>query len=355
MSRVRVFGEIVSDSMDGLRVLSSVAWVVVGLELWFRILPHTYVAQLFAYFRLFFMLLMGIGGILWAILDPESGHQWSFWGLGAYYFLCFWQYIGTYIRSFFRKATPCDLKIYQCNVQYNNRDVETIIARVAQEDPDVLFFVEANEYWKTHLINYLTEQGYYYVETPPDGEHDAGRIIFSRYPLDEESVSVHKQSNSFLLQVRTVVKGVPITLLNLHPEACITYRKYQLQVSDWHGIQNALRESDTPLIACGDLNVTPWHTQLKRTLQEFNLKDGQSHCGLRASFPAWPLLFPIIPLDHCFVSHHFKFRKQYLGKHVGSDHYPVVTTVDLVDGFPSPHQGTPANESASESKESVKG
>ena len=75
-----------------------------------------------------------------------------------------------------------------------------------------------------------------------------------------------------------------------------------------------------PVILAGDLNTTPW-SKTYRTLRRIGGLIPAS--TLRPTWPAWPLAFPQVALDHIFVSADLTVTAAGTGPAVGSDHLPI--------------------------------
>ncbi len=76
-------------------------------------------------------------------------------------------------------------------------------------------------------------------------------------------------------------------------------------------------------IVMGDYNATPF----SRLITEFSK---ETHLRRLTSIPSWPALaeLPQFGIDHIFVSHDVRQLEQArIGKHAGSDHYPVIVSI----------------------------
>ncbi len=73
----------------------------------------------------------------------------------------------------------------------------------------------------------------------------------------------------------------------------------------------------------GDFNATLF----SRLITEFSK---ETHLRRLTSIPSWPALaeLPQFGIDHIFVSHDVRQLEQArIGKHAGSDHYPVIVSI----------------------------
>lgn len=85
-----------------------------------------------------------------------------------------------------------------------------------------------------------------------------------------------------------------------------------------------------PVILAGDLNTTPWSKSFRLLRRGAGLMPAST---LRPTWPAWPLAFPQVALDHIFVSADLAIRAAGTGPGVGSDHLPIWAVVQRPPSF----------------------
>jgi endonuclease/exonuclease/phosphatase (EEP) superfamily protein YafD len=85
-----------------------------------------------------------------------------------------------------------------------------------------------------------------------------------------------------------------------------------------------------PVILAGDLNTTPWSKSYRLLRRGAGLIPVST---LRPTWPAWPLAFPQVALDHIFVSADLAIRAAGTGPAVGSDHLPIWALVQRPPSF----------------------
>ena len=86
-----------------------------------------------------------------------------------------------------------------------------------------------------------------------------------------------------------------------------------------------IRKRPAPVILAGDFNATPWSHALAQFRRKSKLR---ILAGVR---PSWPAAFgyPVLPIDHVFVSRGVENLGASLGPRVGSDHLPVIATLGI--------------------------
>ena len=88
--------------------------------------------------------------------------------------------------------------------------------------------------------------------------------------------------------------------------------------------------SARPTVFIGDLNTSMWAPTYLAFEKASGLRNGRKGFGL---VPTYPAFFPIagIPIDHCLVSEEIEVLEFRTGSRIGSDHWPIIVTLALVD------------------------
>ncbi len=124
--------------------------------------------------------------------------------------------------------------------------------------------------------------------------------------------------------------GVEVNVINTH--LGLVPREQRLQAKaltgkDWLGDPRCI----DPVILVGDLNATsitrPYQSFLKR------LEDGQRTAGLGRTVPTFPSSFPVLRIDHVFVSPSVRVTgvqaPMFPLARVASDHLPLVIDFEI--------------------------
>lgn len=234
---------------------------------------------------------------------------------------------------------------------------------IKQQDADILCLQEFHTSTDSAFYNNIVPvqqlgYPYYYFSFDGDGDkHYNSSVIFSRYPIidsgiiryprptlpevllqadiriNEDTIRVyttHLQSLRFGKEdYRKIdeIKGVDDSLLSNSRtifsklKRGITSRSIQADI-----IGQVLGDSPHPVLFCADLNDVPnsyTYFTVKGGMQDAFLKKG---FGIGRTFSA---LSPTLRIDYIFADHHFKIRqfKRIIKRY--SDHYMLVSDVEL--------------------------
>lgn len=223
------------------------------------------------------------------------------------------------------------LKILISNVLMENRNHEALVAQVQRLQPDVVVTVETDAWWQERLDEALVDWPHR-VACPLDNRY--GMHLYSKIAFDEQHVDYLVEDDIPSMGVRfRLADDEPIRFHAVHPTPPApgenprsTERDVELLM-----LADALEGSDERIVVTGDLNDVAW----SRTTQLFRRKSGlldprvgrgmfnTFHAGHR--FLRWPL-------DHVFLSSHFRIVEMRRLASIGSDHFPVF--IDIVLGEP---------------------
>ena len=80
------------------------------------------------------------------------------------------------------------------------------------------------------------------------------------------------------------------------------------------------------MVVAGDLNTTLW----ANAFDNFRRKSGLKHMGaLIPTWPTQPLPLPQLGIDHVFTSPELRLVDIASGNPAGSDHIPLIATIEL--------------------------
>lgn len=214
------------------------------------------------------------------------------------------------------------------NVLMSNREAAPLLGLLRDKAPDLVIAVETDQWWVENLRE-LADDYPYAVEVPQDDTY--GMVLRSRLPLIGASVKrlVKENIPSIHTQVR-LAAGELVDLYVVHPkppfpgeETSTTDRDAELLVIGKH-----LAKHSNPTIVAGDLNDVAW-SETTRLFQKISrLLDPRIGRGFFNTYHAahWWLRWP---LDHVFLSDHFRLLRLELQPSIGSDHFPILVELSF--------------------------
>lgn len=214
------------------------------------------------------------------------------------------------------------LKLLSCNVLMTNRDSSALLSLIRHHKPDVFVTLESDQWWQAQLD---TLEGYSYaVKCPLDNLY--GMHIYSRLPLLESAIHFKVEEDKPSIFTRIAVNDhYRVNLHCVHPappapleNAESTERDLELVL-----LAKSLADCNKPTIVTGDLNDVAWSATTQLFRQISGLLDPRIGRGLFNTFNAFHW-FARWPLDHVFLSNHFKVIHMGRLPKMGSDHFPLL-------------------------------
>ncbi len=210
------------------------------------------------------------------------------------------------------------------NVLVENRESESLLKIVKQQDADILLAMEVDDWWAEELQG-LKEIYPYQIEYPLDNAY--GMSLYSKLPMENEEIKFlnHDDVPSFHMII-TLASGNSFNFHGIHPVAPVPSKKYPDNVGEEEvallKIGNLVAENSLPSIVAGDYNDVSWSHTARLFGQKGNLKNVRNGRGLYNTFDATSY-FLRWPLDHYFVTKEFKLVELKRLSKFGSDHYPI--------------------------------
>lgn len=282
-------------------------------------------------------------------------------------------------KKFNYKKEPQSIRIASWNVarfiemkRNNNKGSQTrlkMMELIRQQDADIFcmqeFFHSEDSTWYPNLdyaLNNLNYPYYYYSRDNDGRKHFNGNIIFSRYPIIDSGI-IHYPRPAFpesLVYADIKVNNDTIRVYTTHLQSLqfkksdyaridrikdaeegivsdsraifsklrtgISYRKIQTDI-----VKQILGDSPYPFLFCGDLNDVPnsyTYFTIKGNLQDAFLKKG---FGVGRTFSA---VSPTLRIDYIFADKNFKINQFNRIVKNYSDHYLIITDVELKTSHP---------------------
>ncbi len=248
------------------------------------------------------------------------------------------------------EVQECQLKIMVSNVLTPNDETQKLVDLVKDKQPDILITLETDKKWETAL-NQIEADYPYTVKVPLDNLY--GIHLYSKlelinpevkYLMIDDIPSIHTQMR--------LQGGQIIWLYCLHPmppsptEADkSTTRDAELLMVGKH-----IKENNQTAILAGDLNDVAWSKTTRRFQRISGLLDPRIG---RHFINTFHVKYPFLrwALDHIFHSACFTVVDIKRMPSIGSDHFPVMTTLQYEPEQASKQQSNAPTEKAEDVKE----
>lgn len=234
-----------------------------------------------------------------------------------------------------------DISLLVSNVYTPNRDSEKLMRFVRQYQPDILLTLESDKWWEKQLEP-LEGDYPFNVKVPLDNQY--GMHLYSKLELHDPQVLYLVEDYIPSIHAQVVLRsGQQVQIHCLHPEPpspsesdTSTSRDAELLI-----VGKNTKDESLPILVFGDLNDVAWSRTTRLFRKISGLLDPRIGRGYYNTFHA---KYPFLrwPLDHIFISDHFKLRTLKVLPEIGSDHFPVFSHLHLMSN-PSPE-----NESVNE-------
>lgn len=220
-------------------------------------------------------------------------------------------------------------KMISSNVLMHNRNSGPLLSLIRQHQPDIVITLESDQWWQDELDRL---QDYpHRIACPLDNLY--GMHVYSRLPLHDTAIDflVEDDKPSMSATVE-VTPGTSLQLHVVHPAPPApgendesTERDVELLL-----LAKAITDKQQRVIVAGDLNDVAWSATTRLFRQLSGLLDLRIGRGLYNTFSAnhW---YARWPLDHVFVSQHFKVVNIQRLRNIGSDHFPLLVELAVTD------------------------
>lgn len=250
------------------------------------------------------------------------------------------------------------VSIMVANVLMDNRDYAALIDLVRQYNPDLLMLLETDQAWANAVAPLHAAYPYRVSAPQPD---TWGMIMLSRLPLVDMGLD-----RIMLPDIPSVHGGVRmrsgevIDFHGLHPKPPLPDIDTDARDAELVIVGRAVRASGNAAIVAGDMNDVAWSDTTKLFHDVSGMRDPRVGRGF---YPTFTAKYPLLrwPLDHVFVTPHWSLVRMERLRDIGSDHFPLVTTLCLT-GDPDDRKVAPiapadvrddAREAVAEGKQEV--
>jgi endonuclease/exonuclease/phosphatase (EEP) superfamily protein YafD len=225
--------------------------------------------------------------------------------------------------------------VVTANLWFDNADRGPYLEWLAAHPADVLIAQEVTPEW----ARALESLGAYPYRMVLPRQDPYGIAILSRWPLEDVRPVDLAGDGLPSLEGTVNAGGDRLYLIGLHTRWPITPGLARYRDRALFAAAVRARASALPVIAAGDLNLTPDSPVFGRVLEDSGLRD--VFAGRPGWHPTWMAGFwPLaLRIDHALVSGGVCVEGAEVGPDLGSDHRPLTAVLKLPDG---PWRGGPA-------------
>ncbi len=249
------------------------------------------------------------------------------------------------------------MKIASYNVAMFGRETsgfmaQDILAEMRRQKVDVLCLQEYNEVSGDKKNSESYKEYFPYMQVGRDD-----MVIFSRYPITANKTILFEETNNSAMWVDIDVKGSEFRVFNIHLETTGINRtlhkagklmaqggqvdnnrlinaivgNYMMGMMFRSGqaitVANEKRESDKPVILCGDFNDVPY-SFVYNTVKG-DMVDGFKECGAGWMYTYRGMKNKPVRIDYIFHDESIKGISYYKTDLTYSDHFPVFMKIAL--------------------------
>lgn len=212
--------------------------------------------------------------------------------------------------------------IYTANVLQKNKETSHLISQIKSIDPDIVLLTEVDGIWQNAVDRGIANKYQYKLSHPIDNTY--GISFYSKLPLVDGEIKFLVSDS--IPSVHTKIKmpsGELLQLYGIHPTPPMPQEnpKSTDRDAEMMEIAKMCLDSDMPIIVIGDFNDVAWSETTRLFENVSELLDARRGRGLFNTFNAKNFIMRW-PLDHIFVSEHFRILELNTGADINSDHFP---------------------------------
>ena len=220
------------------------------------------------------------------------------------------------------------LSIITSNVLTPNRQAEALIELVKKHQPDILVTLESDQWWQEQL-KVLELDMPYTVKCPLDNLY--GMHLYSKLQLHDKEISFLVEQDIPSIHVSIELRtGDRVRAHFVHPAPPSPTENTESSERDAELVivARSVENSNQPVIVTGDLNDVAWSSTTRLFRKISGLLDPRIGRGM---FNTFHVKYPFLrwPLDHLFHSDHFTLKSIKLLPSIGSDHFPLFTSLSF--------------------------
>lgn len=216
-------------------------------------------------------------------------------------------------------------RVVSLNVLQKNRQKQKTLEYLEQVQADVIVLFETDLKWHKALRS-LSANYPHQILFPRDD--CLGILVFSKHKIEQGKKFIRTKRNILSLLFTLSIAQEKIHFLATHTMPPVTREKHRLRNSTLAQDFAYFDSLSGPKVLLGDFNVTKWAPSFKKLVRNADLVDSAQYTYWQ---PTWPTFFlpAAITIDHVLVSRSLRVLRRQAGRHIGSDHFPVVVDLAL--------------------------
>jgi len=222
------------------------------------------------------------------------------------------------------------MKLMQINLNVKNKQYEAVTSYIKKVNPDVVLFAELTPEWKNHLESNLKTHPFAVAESRVD-TYGIGMYCKTAPKYSRIAYLGKSGHPSIIAELSGLDK--PICILHTHVQGPVKKEFFEWHKGQFLSMEEEVKKLRCPLVVSGDMNSNAWTYLISDFIGNSGLVDTQQGRGIRMTWPTpfyWRYgFFPLLAIDHFFVSQDITVRKRELGIPNSSDHYPVIIEFSL--------------------------
>lgn len=213
------------------------------------------------------------------------------------------------------------LNLLVSNVYQYNESYAKLLALIKKRNPDIVFLVETDQKW-LNAVKELREEYPYHIEIPQENTY--GLLFYSKLPLKSEQINYLIDDDIPSIIADIEYDNQIVRIYGLHPTPPVPQENEFSTDRDAEILMvgKMAKEYQKPCLVMGDMNDVAWSYTTKLFLKTSELMDPRRGRGMYSTFNAKKLLLRW-PLDHYFLSSHFRLVKMKVENAIDSDHFPI--------------------------------
>jgi endonuclease/exonuclease/phosphatase (EEP) superfamily protein YafD len=221
------------------------------------------------------------------------------------------------------------LKLLVYNVFQENDRYSELLELIKLRDPDVILLLETDQKWQK-AVSSLSQAYPNTIQIPLDNTY--GMLFFTRLPLSNQKINYFVEDTIPSITADIKFNGKDIKLFGLHPTPPVPQENSRSTERDAEIllVGKLAKKHKGPVLVMGDLNDVAWSYTTNLFLKTSGLLDPRRGRGRFSTFNARYVVLRW-PLDHYFVSGHFRVADIRVEKGIGSDHFPISIDLTLED------------------------